>query len=217
MDNLEKRKSASPEMFAMFVKRIREAGTDNLSFFKNGYELEGGYSLQQNPDEFAALMMFLYWVCSPYTTYLEIGSASGGTARMLCETLPFEYMVSIDDGKHHRYPELPKNFEGLPIEHLQADSHQEETRQWLRDLTIGSFVYDIIFIDGDHSEAGVWQDVQLCLPHSALGTFVIFHDTVACDGVKKAWQRGARENLWVPVAEYVGAEVPLGIGVGFCL
>jgi predicted O-methyltransferase YrrM len=207
-------RNCHPELFAKLVEEIRDAGTDNLSHFGNGYRREGSYSLQQNPDEFAALTILLERCTSG--RYLEIGSASGGAARWLHEHLEFSPMVSIDDGGHHRYQELPGNFKDLPMRHLRADSHSPEAVEWLRSLD-GNFRADVVFIDGDHSEVGVWQDVVLCHPYWLEGSLVVLHDIVACEGVRKAWQRGAAERLWTPLAEYVGNERGLGIGVGMCL
>jgi predicted O-methyltransferase YrrM len=226
VDTISAVQGRANEKFLGLVELIRAAGTDNLSHFGCGYTHEGGLSLQQNPFEFAALCVLLSEseeVTGGY--YLEIGSASGGAALMLDRLLGFEKMWSIDDGGHHRYPELPKNFAELPhMDHLKADSHGPEARAWLREkLTIhrpGSDLdgiqscLDVVFIDGDHSEHGVWQDVQLVRPHLRIGTLVILHDIVACGGVKTAWERGAREQIWTPVAEYIGPERPLGIGVG---
>lgn len=44
----------SPD-FDQILENIRNAGTSSLSHFRNGYQFEGGFRLQQNPAEFAAL------------------------------------------------------------------------------------------------------------------------------------------------------------------
>jgi hypothetical protein len=216
MDTIDLLRGREPKLFAEQVALIRAAGTDNLSHFGNGYQREGGYSLQQNPDEFAALVVHLLQCVGDTWLFLEIGSASGGTARLLHEQLWFPRMLSIDDGTHHRYPEFATNVDGLPLDHFKGDSHSFEARAWL-DEALGSDSVDVAFIDGDHSEAGVWTDVEMVRPHMRSGGRYIFHDTVACEGVRSAWQRGAREGLWTPLAEYVGKERPLGIGVGYAL
>lgn len=213
MDTIDKLRQRAPEQFAVAVQDIREAGTDSLAHFGNGYLKEGGLSLQQNPDEFGALLVFLNRVVLPISTYLEIGSASGGAAVMIHRWTGWEDMLSIDDGQHPRYDELVENFKDIPIEHIRCDSHGAEAREFLKYCATE---LDVAFIDGDHSEAGVWQDVELVRPHLTPGSFIIFHDTVtpAVPGVGKVWRRGAEEGIWAPVAEYVGVEKPLGIGVG---
>jgi len=217
MDTIENVKKRASEQFNVAVSEICDAGTDSLSFFGPLYTKEGGLSLQQDPEEFGALLVFLNSL-SDRSSYLEIGSASGGTAVIMHRWTGFEEMYSIDDGQHPRYVELPENFKDLPMEHVRMDSHGPEARHFLDGLQ-----FDVVFIDGDHSEAGVWQDVELVREHVRPGALIILHDVVVMDGCKKAWERGAREGIWVPIAEYIGRGVPgtlgtpLGIGVGFVL
>src|SRR3954471_17630473 len=80
--------------FDGLVDRIRAAGTNSLSHFRNGYALEGGLRLQQNPHELAALVVLLAERI-PIREYLEIGSASGGTGRFLFETTGFNRFTSV--------------------------------------------------------------------------------------------------------------------------
>lgn len=220
--------------------QIRTLGTDNLSHFGNGYLHEGGYSLQQNPDELASLTMLLRerwgsWLhvvsgmpknVVPY--YLEIGSASGGTARWLVEQVYFPFVLSIDDGGHHRAPEqgehfgqiesmLTKRYAGK-IHRMRGDSHSPDAERFLRDHLCGAdgslrHYLAAAFIDGDHSYEGVKKDIALVRPFLSSGSVVIFHDTVACEGVKRAWEESLQEFLW-PLANYTGPQKPLGIGVG---
>ena len=58
IDSIDSVKRRHPD-FDDVVNRIRQSGTDSLSHFGNGYTHEGGLLLQQNPDEFAALTLFL--------------------------------------------------------------------------------------------------------------------------------------------------------------
>lgn len=201
--------------FAETVQRIREAGCDSLQHFGNGYTREGGYSLQQNPDEIAALLHLLQErigvtrdILRP--VYLEIGSASGGTLRLLQETVGFNVLLSMDNHGHHRWVEQEENWRALSVQVFVGDSHSNEAKAWLDERL--SRVPTIAFIDGDHSYTGVTQDVQLVRPHLASGSLMIFHDTVVCDGVKRAFEETA---AWTDrIANYVGEGYrPLGIGV----
>jgi len=197
--------------------RVRAMGTDNMSHFGNGYTHEGGLSLQQNPDEFAALCIKLReW--APVAQYLEIGSASGGAAVALqTESLRFTKMLAIDDGGHHRFPEQKANFDklhaiGVDVCFFHGDSHSTAAEQFLREHADGGTV-DVAFIDGDHSHEGCWADLLLVTRFSRKGTVVVFHDTVACEGVHRAWHEGTR--FFDQAAEYIGNGYrPLGIGVG---
>jgi predicted O-methyltransferase YrrM len=199
--------------FERLRQLVRESGTDSLSYFDNGYTREGGLSLQQNPDEFAALCRFLK-LRGPYTTYMEIGSASGGAALLLFREVGFELAISIDDGRHPRASEQKVNLSAIPrLRQFVGDSHGIEARKFLQEILQGAPI-DLAFVDGDHSAEGVWQDIELTLPFCRPGTLVVLHDTTACEGVELAWLRVAREGIVKPLAEFVGEHLPLGIGVG---
>lgn len=230
METIDTIRARTPNRFAEALAKIRAAGTDNLSFFGGGYEKEGGYSLQQNTEEFAALVCYLDEKARDNAFYLEIGTASGGVCRLLNEELAFGDVVVIDDHGHHRWTEQAEHLGAVRrslgperyAEHI-GDSHAEAARTFLEDqcgqpggadsMEGGrSDAVDVAFIDGDHTYDGVSQDIRLVRPHMRMGGLVILHDIVACDGVKRAWQELAS---WCdPMAEFVGPGRPLGIGVG---
>jgi hypothetical protein len=191
---------------------VRASGTDSLSHFGNGYEVEGGLCLQQNPDEFAGLCLFLRKQ-RPITNYLEIGCASGGACRFLFEHVGMERIYILDDGGHPRFSEQESNLSFVKgvIRHI-GDSHSDEARRFLANRISGTL--DVAFIDGDHSYEGVWADLRLTMAFSRPGTVVVFHDTVACDGVERGWLESVSRGLLEPLAEFVGKERPLGIAVG---
>lgn len=207
------------------LTRIRAAGTDNLSFFGCGYEREGGYSLQQQPEEFAALTCALmdYVPSMVSIRYLEIGSASGGVCRFLQESLGFDHVTVMDDHGHHRWTEQAAHF-GAVKDMLSprrwheyiGDSHALAAAEFLRGCQaddpdgVETLLYDVAFIDGDHTYAGVTADIALVTPFLEPGALCVLHDIVACEGVKRAWQ----EAPWDKLAELIGTERPLGIGIG---
>jgi len=192
--------------------RVREAGCDCLRHFANGYTHEGGLALQQNPDEFAALCMLLK-AKGPFHDYLEIGSASGGQTLFLSREVGFERPISIDDHESLRAPEQTHNFAQIPnLLQFVGDSHSPAARAFLEQSLSGRLV-DLAFIDGDHSAAGVWEDLELALSFSGPGTLLVLHDTVACEGVETARLRLVESQLATPVAEFVGQKKPLGTGV----
>lgn len=203
---------AHPDFDAL-VDRIRAAGTNSLSHFRNGYQHEGGLRLQQNPHELAALI-FLLRERTPIRQYLEIGSASGGNGRFLYESVGFERFTSVDDGGHPDFPLQRDNFAHIPsFRQFLGDSHSDAAREYLV-AQVPDHDIDVAFIDGDHSYEGVSQDIELARPFCGSGAWMIFHDTIACDGVERAWIDNVRQGMLTPVAEFIGDEVPLGIAVG---
>lgn len=196
-----------PRLPAM-IQRVREAGTDSLSHFGNGYTHEGGLYLQQNPEEFAQLALLLR-DRAQRASYLEVGSASGGACRFLDGECAFSSVASIDDGKHSRagYQDvlLPER-----AVYFRGDSHTSDAADFIDRESPSP---GVAFIDGDHSYEGVTADLEMVLPRCAPGALVILHDTVACAGVKRAWEELLASGGARKVAEFIGAEMPLGIGV----
>jgi predicted O-methyltransferase YrrM len=144
---------------------------------------------------------------------LEIGSAGGGTCRFLTEAVGFRQVYIVDDGKHPDACYQADNLRHVPnLQRFVGDSHSPAAADFLRQHVIDPL--DVIFVDGDHSYGGAWLDAKLALRFSRPGTVLVFHDTAACRGVELAWLRSVRKKLIRPLAEYVGDEVPLGIGLG---
>lgn len=201
-----------PTEFKRLQLLVRSSGTDSLEHFDNGYTHEGGLSLQQNPDEFAALCAFLK-ARGPFDQYVEIGSASGGACLLLCREVAIKRVLSIDDGRHARAAEQEANFAEIPnVTQFRGDSHSAAARAFLSAEL--EEIIDLALIDGDHTASGVWLDFELLLPFCAPDSLIVFHDTVACRGVEMAWLRAVRQGSVIPIAEFVGRSRPLGIAVG---
>jgi len=193
--------------------KIRASGCDSLGHFGNHYTFEGGLSLQQNPDEFAALTLFL-GEHARHRLYMEIGSASGGACLFLQREVGFDRLLSIDDGSHPRASEQDNNFGQIPnLTRFIGDSHSVAAREFLA-KHCGKASIDVAFIDGDHSYEGVKKDVEMTLPFCRKGALVLFHDTIACDDVNQIWKESINRCWLSPLAEFIGREKPLGIAVG---
>lgn len=175
-------------------------------------KVEGGYHLQQNPNEMAKLLTYLQ-LHGPFKSYLEIGSASGGFIRCIHEKVGFESGVMIDDGQCQPSKQL-ENIEAFKdkISRNILDSHSDETKK-----VLGATIFDLIFVDGDHSYEGVAQDIDLVMPHADQDTIIVFHD-IDCrevPGVKKAYEEALTSGKLVEVARFVEplARMTFGIGV----
>ncbi len=118
-------------------------------------------------------------------TVLEIGTASGGTLFLAaCLSDDDALIVSIDlpDGLFGGgYPAwkrpLYQSFrrERQRIELIQGDSHDPEVFTELENILEGRTI-DYLFIDGDHTYAGVRQDFEDYSRLLAPGGIVAFHD-----------------------------------------
>jgi len=180
----------------------------------------GGYLLQQNPHELASLVTFLKHARPRgLGTYVEIGTASGGTLRFLHEELPSERLLSIDDGEHPHAKYRGENLRGIPEGKLSVfygDSHGEKAREALRDWTLGEAVIDVAFI-GDHSKAGLIQDFYLVLPYLKPDALVILHDTAAVSAVAEALTQLLEERLVYVIANFIAPkDTPPAFGITVC-
>ena len=205
-------RAADEEAFAELFARVCAAGTDDKWWFGRAYEFVGGLALLQNPEELTALCLLLSRIARR-GTYLEIGSAGGGTCRFLHQEVGFGRVLSMDDGRHPRAGEQAENFAAIGgVEQFVGDSHAPEAAAWLAERVPDRDI-DIALVDGDHSFAGVRRDVRMVLPFCRPGALLILHDTRMCRGVEATWLGLCARRRATPVAELVGAERPMGIGV----
>jgi predicted O-methyltransferase YrrM len=118
---------------------------------------------------------------------MEIGTAYGGTLFLLCNlSSPDAQVISVDlpggefgggypSRKVPLFRRFPRNGQRLHL--IRGDSHALETKaRVLR--TLSGNLLDYLFIDGDHTYAGVKQDFELYSPLVRSGGMVAFHDIV---------------------------------------
>lgn len=118
-------------------------------------------------------------------TVLEIGTASGGTLFLAaCLAADDALIISIDlpDGlfgggypawKRPLYQSFSR--EQQRIELIQGDSHDPQIFTELQNI-LGGRTIDYLFIDGDHTYAGVRQDFEDYSRLLSPGGIVAFHD-----------------------------------------
>lgn len=152
-------------------KYIIEAGSDNVSVFGGTYE--GGVNCQQVPDELAACIYDILNTGIRVVSFLEIGSASGGTAFLINHFFKPEKVVLIDNNLHWKAPLRSTVLEGIEREEIIGNS----TSDYVIKEALGHAPYDIVIIDGDHSYEGVKADVENYSPMLSVGGFLLFHDT----------------------------------------
>ena len=158
---------------------------------------------------------------------VEIGTHRGGT--LVCWAMvsgDHAHLVSID---------LPSPLEGMgttdrdlahvrsvlragqQLTAIRADSHQPSTLAALRAALDGRAV-DFLWIDGDHSDAGVRQDFSMYSPLVRAGGLIAFHDINASVDVPGNQVHGFWQELKGrhTTREYVDRDWPgggMGIGV----
>lgn len=180
-------------------------------------------SNQQHPEEWEWFMNQVM----PIRSVLEIGSYAGHSLKAFAERMgPGALIRSIDGGK----PQDGSNMEDSLIQTVKelaangydaqaciGDSHVPKVVDWAAQWQ----PYDLVFIDGDHTLAGVLLDWQYYGP---MGKVVAFHDIghekedkmwdVVEPGVNFFWQelrKGTYINGKHTIMQFAAG--PQGVGV----
>jgi len=159
------------------------------------------------------------------TTVLEIGLDEGGTLFLWTRAAaPDAHLVAIDTrpmgrlGLRSPFPLVRRSF-ARDAQHVDlvmpADSHARSTSERIQAL-LGTRRLDFLFIDGDHTRDGVWQDFHTYGSFVRPGGLIAFHDvsqrsTSATEGVARFWREFTAEHA--TDERVVGKEPGFGIGV----
>jgi predicted O-methyltransferase YrrM len=143
-----------------------------------------GVAIEQNPWEFAELLLLLRRVEPPIESVLEVGVFQGGTLAQFAAALPRASVVGIDP-KPMLAPGL--RLWAFPMV-VNGCSQDPLVRQRAVSLNDGA-PFDFAFIDGDHTLPAVTEDWEWA--RREVRRIVAFHD-IACEDrepiqVKPLW------------------------------
>jgi len=173
-----------------FVKWIKyNAGSSNTKYFKT--KKLGGLKLQQVPKEYANVFFEIFKI-NP-KSYLEIGIGNGGSwltySFLLRRSLKISHAVdNLEYAKFIRQKsddfEYIRNYLKKHIDNVEF--YNSDSKLF---LDSNDNMYDVIFIDGDHTYEGVKSDFIKSIRHINKGGIVIFHDiiSVGSPGVAQFW------------------------------
>jgi predicted O-methyltransferase YrrM len=177
---------------ARAVRRTRPATLDEAIAFAGTFEY-GGIAIrpQQVPSELRGLLELL--AAEPPRAVLEIGTGRGGTLYLFAAVAQADAVLVSVDAARHRSP-LYRALGGTDqrVVFLAGDSHAEATRRRVEQALCGRPV-DFLFIDGDHTRAGVEADFRMYSSLVRKGGLAAFHDIVPgpaelVGGVPEFWQ-----------------------------
>jgi len=149
---------------------------------------------------------------------LEIGTARGGTL-LIWSSLASKMVISCD--LVHRAAQKPL-FEALPprdsacrVQLLTGNSHEAVFKQRVAQALNGEKA-DFLFIDGDHTEAGVAQDYNDYREFVRPGGIIAFHDIIENqplpdNQVYHFWNKVKQGQV---VEEFVNDPKQCGFGIG---
>lgn len=151
---------------------LLDAGSDHLQTF--GGNFEGGIQLQQVPDEFANFIADIIESGRKVDSYMEIGSAAGGTVYAINHFFNCSTIVLIDDNRHPKAHVRPYILRDILRNEIIGDSHHPNT---LKVAAEYCQQYDMVMIDGDHSYHGVKKDYEMYASLVRVGGLLVFHDS----------------------------------------
>lgn len=117
--------------------------------------------------------------------YLEIGVRTGRSMAMVATATPEVNIVGFDMWGGGDYAGMANPGAAYVAEELKRLEHRGSVRFVEGDShkTVPAFfrenpqtAFDLITVDGDHSEAGALDDLQNVLPHLTLGGILVFDD-----------------------------------------
>ena len=150
---------------------------------------------------------------------MEIGTLWGGTFFAHCAvTEPSGHVIAMDSFPDESAEWMSRRYRRLARTHQRVtciwkDSHASDTVREVEAALKGASL-DVLFLDGDHSFAGVKRDFDAYSPFVRTGGVIAFHDiaSAADDGVPAFWRslQGRYESV-----EFVDrVHPPQGLGIG---
>jgi cephalosporin hydroxylase len=188
---------------------ILECGQESTNGF--GGVKAGGIYLQQSPDELAPCIAELLKYKDEIKSYLEVGSASGGSCFVFNHFFSFEKIVLIDNNGLGRQAIRNDVLRGIFRQELIGRSNDGAICDSVAKMGI---MFDLIVLDSEHDYQNVKAESEIYLPFLRPGGFLFIHDTVfAPDGSGQAMGELIADGMEL-VAEYVSEKGPkLGIGL----
>ena len=204
------------------LHRVRTVA-QNLTFDKAYAFADAEFGIVEKPEEIRWLFELVR--AERPRVVLEIGLDFGGTFFLWSRAAaPDAHLFAIDTkpvGRLGMWSPFSLVRRGFAVGSqrvtllMDSDSHSETTRQRIAALLDGSAV-DFLFIHGDHSCEGVWQDFKTYSPFVAPGGLIAFPDisqnpAERTKGVAQFWREFTVEHE--TEERVVNDEPGFGIGV----
>jgi len=190
---------------------ILDLGSDHLPTF--GGIFEGGINSQQVADELAPCILTILESGEKINSYLEIGSASGGSCFIINHYFNPGVNVLVDNNIHPKAVLRPVVLKDIARRELIGSSHDNSICEKIREMKT---TFDMLLIDGDHLYEGCRQDVEMYGPLLKENGWFILHDTQIGQpfGTNKLFNELLVDSRWKFVKEYVSEKYSkCGIGL----
>jgi predicted O-methyltransferase YrrM len=185
------------------AKDLREKASgreEDFSFLISLVQSYGSFSPSQVPSEILYLMNVIH--SARPRVICEVGSFKGGSLFLLAQAAPKDALIiSVDINYPSARKKAFKQFVkfGQRLVPLQGDTKNPETIQRII-KALRHQPIDFLFIDGDHSLAGVKNDYDRLSPLVKPGGIIAFHDIhpdrLTSTGVASQYYTGDVPYFW---------------------
>jgi hypothetical protein len=151
-------------------------------------------------------MLLKLAVCSKPKRLMEVGSFRGYTSLFLAQhTSSDARIVTVD-----AYPDHGEAYKNTPYADRIERRVGKTSPEIFQSDALGS--YDLIFVDADHSYAGVKNDTELVLPLVAHNGFLVWHDYANWgyfDGKNGVPEYLGELSTKLPIAHIIGTDIAI--------
>lgn len=149
---------------------------------------------------------------------LEIGTARGGTL-LIWSSIASERVITCDlvhrDAQRSLFEALPPAGSHCRVTLLTGDSHTADFKQRVARELNGQQA-DFLFIDGDHTEAGVARDYEDYKEFVRPGGIIAFHDIIENQPLpdNQVYHFWKKLKAGQKVEEFIDNRTQCGFGIG---
>lgn len=198
-------------MRKLTTQEVELMGSDSQLIF--GGTFEGGYHLQQVPDEIVPCINDIIKSGIKIKHFLEVGSAAGGSTHLFNYAFNLESIVIIDDNKHPKHIHRAGMIRKIkcPVAEFIGNSLSKNAVDFIGSL---KKKFDIILLDASHNYADVELDIRNYGQFLSNDGFILVHDIEIFKHVGILVRKIGKEKDYKLVKEYISKTHPTPCGIG---
>lgn len=217
-------KAKSLEIINAAVEVMRKLENDEYTQYMKNYYIEG---MKKNGEFWEYCDLITTLIASVNLihpkNYLEIGVRRGRSICAVASSAPkvniyafdiwiSEYAGNSNPGPEFIIRELKKFLYNKPVTFVNGNSHETLPHFFSEYPEIK---FDLITIDGDHTEKGALLDLRDVLPHLNVGGIILFDDIIHPSHryLEKVWKKAISEDGGIISFEFKELGYGLAIGV----
>jgi predicted O-methyltransferase YrrM len=219
-------KAKSLDTLNIALKLLDTLEKDHYNEFVSNFYLKGITQYGENWDycDLISGLIAASSLCRP-KKYLEIGVRRGRSVCCVALSSPEveiwafdmwikDYAGMSNDGPKFVEKELKKVNYFKKVNFVNGNSHQTLPSFFSENPDI---LFDMITVDGDHSQKGALMDLRHVLPFLDVGGIIIFDDIIhpKHNYLKDVWNKAIREDGGILSKEYTELGYGLAIGVRY--